>query len=484
MEMTTKKFAGLFPSDFWETLIFQASAQEPAVRHAVVALSAAHRFDHNYEPWKIPATYGFDAERFTLQQYNKAIQHLNVRKGQSERNDAQVALITCMIFVTLEYLRGQYQRGSAHLRHGIHILSNISDKKSSMTPNIFKPAEDFAHDALIDSYARLSIQSAMFGHIPANMCAVVRDPKTNALPYSFDSVSEARQTLDDLLNRIHCLKRHSDTVREKEIKDDRKEVADTQKAILEDLTLWRKAFDNSLPRFVNKEGRAGKFGHQLLVVYFEMAMIMAATCLSNDEMVFDQYTERFLIILTTFVNMWNFFATLDIRIKDLRKILDDPTQACTGNGFTAECGFIPPIYYTTLRCRDPRIRRQSIVILRSVPHREGVWNGPLLADVAEQVMLMEEDGVYDGDPTVDDRIAVQDPPARDLPLPKVKRSMRVSDVGVVLPDTVDGHTFVTYKKLQGGHWKHFSQILQPSWLSKVSPSGSFSSMGLPLSPAS
>jgi hypothetical protein len=182
--------------------------------------------------------------------------------------------------------------------------------------------------------------------------------------------------------------------------------------------------------------------------------------------------------------MWNFFATLDIRIKDLRKILDDPTQACTGNGFTAECGFIPPIYYTTLKCRDPRIRRQSIVILRSVPHREGVWNGQLLADVAEQVMWMEEDGVYDGDPTVDDRIAVQDPPARDLPLPKVKRSMRVSDVGVVLPDTVDGHTFVTYKKLQGGHWKHFSQVIQPCWLSKVSPSGSFSSMGLPLSPAS
>ncbi|KAJ5895708.1 uncharacterized protein N7473_005107 [Penicillium subrubescens] len=354
-----------------------------------------------------------------------------------------------------------------------------------MTPNIFKPAEDFAHDALIDSYARLSIQSAMFGHVPANMCAVFRDPKTNALPYSFDSVSEARQTLDDLLNRNHCLKRHSDTVREKEIKGDRREVANTQKAILEDLTLWRKAFDNSLPRFVNK-GRSGKFGHQLLVVNFEMAMIMAATCLSKDEMIFDQYTERILTIVTTFVNMWNFFATLDIKIKDLRKTLDDPTQACAGNGFTAECGFIPPIYYTTLKCRDPRIRRQSIVIviLRSVPHREGVWNGLLLADVAEQVMWMEEDGVYDGDPTVDDRIAVQDPPARDLPLPEIKRSMRVSDVGVVLADMVDGHTFVTYKKLQGGHWKHFSRVLQPCWLSKGSPSGSFSSTGLPLSPAS
>ncbi|KAJ5225202.1 hypothetical protein N7468_006427 [Penicillium chermesinum] len=478
-EMTTKKFAGLFKSDFWETLVFQASAQEPAVRHAVVALSAAHRFDPNYEPWTIPTTYPFDAEQFTLQQYNKAIQHLKLRMGRNEKNDVRVALITCMIFVTLEYLRGLYKRGSAHLRHGIALLSNIPEKKSPMTPNVFDAAEDFAHNALIDSYARLSIQSAMFGHVPASMCAVIRNPKTNALPYNFPSASEARQTLDDLLNRIHCLKRHSYASRENESKDDMREMVETQEVIMGDLALWRKAFDNSIPRFMTgKDGRRDQFGHLLLVVYYEMAMIKGSTCLSDDEMIFDQYTHRFLIILTAFLDMWKFFASLDFRIRDMRKIMDEPSDKCAGNGFTVESGFIPPIYYTTLKCRDPGIRRQAIAILRSVPHREGVWNGPLLADIAEQLMKMEEAGVYDNDPTVNDRIAFQDPPAKDLPPPKVKKEMRVSDVSVILPDRVDGDTFMRYSKREGGKWQHFSRVVQPGWLSKLSPSTKYSSLGL------
>lgn len=485
MEITTKKFAGLFQSDFWETLVFQASAQEPAVRHAVVALSSAHRYDNKTEPWTIPAAYGFDTERFTLVQYNKAIQHLNTRMGQNEKNDVRVALITCMIFVTLEYLRGHYNRGSAHLRHGIQLLTHFAEDKSSMTPKVYKPAEDFAHDALIDSYARLSIQSAMFGHVPANLCAVVRDPKTNALPYSFNSVMEARQSLDDLINRIHCLKRHSYVARESGgSEEDMKDMIVTQKDIIDDLSIWHKAFENSIPRFTNKDGRADKFGHLLLVVYYEMAVIMGETSLSNDEMIFDRFTDRFLRILTAFVDMWNFFATLDIRIRDLRKVMDDPSGVCTGNGFTVESGFIPPIYYTTLKCRDPRIRRQSIVVLRSVPHREGVWNGPLLADVAEQLMQLEENGVYDNDPTVNDRIALEDPPAKDLPPPKIEGSMRVSDVRVALPDKPDGDTFMKYKKLQNGHWEYYSQVIQPGWLQKICKTSKYSSLGLPPSPPS
>jgi hypothetical protein len=245
MEKATKKFAGLFTSDFWEILVFQASAQEPAVRHAVVALSAAHRFDSNYGPWTIPAIYGFDAERFTLQQYNKAIHYLR-SPGGSDKNTLRVTLITCMIFVTLEYLRGQYKMGSAHIRYGIQLLSDMSTRvskepRSTMSPKILSPAEDFAHKALIDSYARLTIQSAMFGYMPSHMCVMTRDPQTNALPYTFSSMVEARQTLDDMLNRIHCLKRHSYNLRETNRPND-PEMSSTQQNILSDLTLWRKTF--------------------------------------------------------------------------------------------------------------------------------------------------------------------------------------------------------------------------------------------------
>lgn len=82
-----------------------------------------------------------------------------------------------MIFVTLEYLRGQYCMGSAHLQYGMKLLADISAsrRRSVMAPKVLGDADDFAHNALIDAFARMGIQSAFFGHMPAQMC---HDPRS------------------------------------------------------------------------------------------------------------------------------------------------------------------------------------------------------------------------------------------------------------------------------------------------------------------
>lgn len=167
-----------------------------------------------------------------------------------------------MISVTLEYLRGQYEMDSAHLRHGIQLLSNMSTYKptSTISPNILSPAEDFAHKALIDLYARLSIQSAMLGYIPSQMCIITRDRQTN-LPYTFASMVEARQTLDDLLNRIHCLEQYYNN-------QSNPDISSAQLKIRTDLSLWRKTF--STTAFLrNPTTPQDQFGSTLLRVYYE-----------------------------------------------------------------------------------------------------------------------------------------------------------------------------------------------------------------------
>lgn len=466
MEKTTKKFAGLFASDFWETLVFQASAQEPAVRHAVVALSAAHRYDSKYGPWMVPATYGFDAERFTLQQYNKAIKYLRT-PGGNNKNSHRVALITCMIFVTLEYLRGQYQMGSAHLHYGIQLLSESSTQRPSPSrtiyPNILGPAEDFAHRAIIDSYARLTTQSAMFGYVPPDMCLMTRDPQTNALPYTFASMVEARQTLDDLLNRIHCLKRHTYSLKP----SNQPEAIDpemhlTRKNIMSDLTLWRKTHTATYTRQIPAT-RQYQFGSILLRVYHEMATIMASVVLSpSSEMAYDDQTPHFVAIVEGFFELWKFWTTTQIQNLDITELMKCPE--CRGNGFTVEGGFIPPVYYTALKCRVPRIRRQAIRTLRSAPHREGVWNGPLLADVLEVIIRIEEGDFYGSerfDIFVDGENGVTE---GDLAVPKVPEERRVSDVKVVPPNEVAGDTLVTYKKIVCGEWVTFERKVEPGVL--------------------
>lgn len=499
IKRTAKKFAGLFPSDFWETLIFQSSAQEPAVRHAVIALSSAHRFQQRYAT----APNKYDEECFTLQQYNKAIQHLRTNTTNNSYS-LRVALITCMLFITLEYMRGQYQMGSAHLQYGMKLLSDIPAPRSpsSMVPTILSPEEDFAYNALVDAYVRLGIQSAMLGHMPSHVYLVTKDPQTTSLPYTFTSLLEARRSLDDLLNRVHCLKGHYHDHHASQTPTIKEKMLNTQSVILADLSLWRKTYTLSLARLeTNKISGKDQTGYLLLRVHHEMATIMASVCLSPEEieseLIFDTYTENFVSIMSGFLDLWKCWAASTFSEEDLSKLATAPDDLkaifqnfktmsdinvlleasllellekapiinhylqapdCGRNGFTVEMGYIPPVYYTALKCRVPRIRRQAVRALRAAPHREGVWNGSILADVLEEIIRVEEGDFYAGEVCVNSSVGHILPGDEDLLVPKVPAEARVSDVRVFLPDDVRGHTYVSYRRrVGGGEWVTFKQ---------------------------
>jgi hypothetical protein len=346
----------------------------------------------------------------------------------------------------------------------------------------------------------------MFGHVPSHMCVVTQDPKTTTIPYIYTSLREARRTLDDLLNRVHCLKRHYHDHYTSDSTDNR-EMIQTQTEILKDLALWRKAYISSLFRIDNtKTNGKDKTGYLLLQVYHEMATIMASVSLTpeakDQEMIFDTYTENFIMILSCFLDLWKTWtshnlndthlATLASQSTDLAKILqpltsksdintitetsllqilEEAKDLCDllqipeygGTSFTVEMGYIPPVYYTALKCRVPRIRRQAVRTLRAAPHREGVWNGLLLADVLEEIIAIEEGDLYAGDVRIIGSGGGILPRPVDLEVPKVPAEMRVSDVTIILPEDVSGDVFVSYRKMGiGGEWDLYRRRVERS----------------------
>ncbi|KAJ5170553.1 transcriptional regulator family: Fungal Specific TF [Penicillium coprophilum] len=499
IKRTAKKFAGLFPSDFWETLIFQASAQEPAVRHAVIAVSSTHRFQHQ----STTTLTKYDEECFTLRQYNKAIQHLRTNVTNN-RYSLRVALITCMLFITLEYMRGQYQMAGAHLQYGMKLLSDISAPRppSSMMPTTLSPDEDFAYNALVDAYVRLGIQAAMFGHVASHMYIVTKDPLSTRLPYTFSSLLEARRSLDDLLNRIHCLEKHYRDHHAPQAPTNKQQMLNTQSRILADLSRWGKTYTVTVARLrTSKISGKDQMGYLLLRVYHEMAEIMASVCLSPEgtesELIFDSYTDNFIKIMTSFLDIWRIWSSTVFRKEDISKLDNAPEDLkaifqnfktmsdlnvileasllellekaptlnqylkspdCVANGFTVEMGYIPPIYYTALKCRVPRLRRQAVRALRAAPHREGLWNGSLLADVLEEIIKVEEGDFYADNMSVHSSVGHILPKHEELLVPKVPAEARVSDVKILLPDDISGHTYVSYRrKVLGGEWMTFTR---------------------------
>lgn len=224
-----------------------------------------------------------------------------------------------------------------------------------------------------------------------------------------------------------------------------------------------------------------------------MATIMASTCLLPDEaeseLIFDGFIESFIRIMTGFLDIWKSWSAAVFHGNDLSKTASatDDLEAifqnfkevsgmntileasllellekyskinCTRNGFTVEMGYIPPVYYTAIKCRVPQIRRQAVRVLRAAPHREGLWNGSLLADIVEEIIKVEEGDFYAGDVCVNSSVGYILPRDEDLLVPKVPAEARVSDVRVLLPDYVEGHTYVTYRRRVGGEWVTFKQ---------------------------
>ncbi|KAM5344913.1 hypothetical protein ACJ41O_010775 [Fusarium nematophilum] len=105
----TVKLPGVFQSEFWARLTIQASAQEPAVLHAVIALSSAQRGDSS----------------LTLRAYNTAIRQLQGHLERQDRYAIRLTRIACMVFICLEFLRGSVAAGEVHLRNGLRLLQGL-----------------------------------------------------------------------------------------------------------------------------------------------------------------------------------------------------------------------------------------------------------------------------------------------------------------------------------------------------------------------
>jgi hypothetical protein len=91
---TVAILSGIFDSTFWTQLVLQATHHEPAIRHAVIALGALH------ESSEVGSREG--PSIFAMQQYGKAIGYLIKPIQEKQKQASDVALITCVLFVSFE----------------------------------------------------------------------------------------------------------------------------------------------------------------------------------------------------------------------------------------------------------------------------------------------------------------------------------------------------------------------------------------------
>lgn len=442
---TAIKLPGSFVSRFWDTLLFQASLDEPAVLHAVLALSSVHKrgaFNANGQTKTDSGPN--EQEKFMLKHYVKAISHLQPHFSIKDRASFRVALITCVTFVCIEFLRGHFKTGQIHLQNGLKILVEMQMLSNGNDGIIrSKPCLESTDDWIVEAFSRLHLQVELFKHAYQHPCLVLQaaGPETPAIV--FHSIIEAWQQMGRLLNKVFHLTHQGrqQAVCECESPRDPLLLREHQQRIRTELARWLEIYEAFKKALQGHRSAQEEKGYQLLYTYHTMASIMADTCLRpSDESAFDCHTNQFVLLIRQLAKLWTMGSTTS------------PVQALPGDMSRSviDMGWIPLLYYAATKCRIHRIRLQAIRLLESTSHREGIWDAKTAACVARKVMEMEERDFYKDVDTADDFSLPSSPRPQDLSLPTLPESYRIRDVEVVLSgDPMDRILLFCKQKQEG-----------------------------------
>jgi hypothetical protein len=200
VQNTAAELSGYYDSSFWESLILAASTQEPSLRHAVIAIGALHEdFSHKRlisstpSPRSRPTTDEYDTD-FALGQYTKAIGALR-RSLSSGKQEPLTALMSCILFVCFDSLRGWFESAMVHLQSGLRILRDMRMKAAAN--------DHIIEDNLIPLFMRLSIQSIIYVDTRSTpdrsaFARELRDISSREIIISeqFETLEEARNALN------------------------------------------------------------------------------------------------------------------------------------------------------------------------------------------------------------------------------------------------------------------------------------------------
>ncbi|KAH6991129.1 hypothetical protein BKA56DRAFT_610688 [Ilyonectria sp. MPI-CAGE-AT-0026] len=428
------KFSGAFASKFWNTLILQMGFREPAVLHAVLALSSVHRRGvviNTCEQRDIKDTL-YEQEQFALQSYVKAIRHLQPHFSVKDRTSFRVALATCLVFIAVELLRGHFQAAISHLQNGLKVLQdaelsvNVDDRNLRL-----KSGHELADDWIVETFSVLQFQAELFSlsyHGPFLIPPVVGHKPGSIMPQSLD---EAWQQMQRLLNEIlHLAQTSCEEVPESESHLPPHTLLELQQHIRADLERWLYMYENLRKSLHGHMSYDENKRFTILSGYHTMAKIMLEVCLCpGNESIFDSHTTQFVFLVSTLSELCAEAGTyLPTRL--CRKLR--PGNFVDMAHSYVDVGWLPPLYYTAIKCRIHRVRLQAIRLIEISSHREGIWDAETTACIARKVMEIEERDFYRG-VDIDDEFPLSScPTPRDLSLPLIPDSYRIHGLEVVL----------------------------------------------------
>lgn len=364
---TSKSLSGFFHSDLWLYYLPQLSQSEPAVRHAVAAVSATHKRLLGSSA----TTDDGQVEPFVLEQYNKAIRSLVPAGVQPRHPTPNLTLITCCLFICLETMKGNHSLAMDHAEAGLRILcrrEQTNNDESEIPENVDGELSGF--------FSRMNLERSFFGR--AMIPYKLELEESTKARVQFENISQARESLTRLLTLIFPLVRRirMATYQADLSEIETQEFSHKQEILKQESKTWMIAFQQLRKRLAKTKKRSDteERAPLVLLVQFLTAWILIHTCLASDEMIYDQFNTE--------------FEELVAAAEQISRLTTPAMQQT--ESFSLETYAVGSLYWTARMCRHPIIRRRAIAALDTYPRKEGFWANRMDYAVAKYNMELEE----------------------------------------------------------------------------------------------
>jgi hypothetical protein len=376
-----------FDADFWKSFMIPASMAEPALRHAMVAVGifAARREVFGYSETAVLRTQSdldslpisFPSRGRTsdgddvvaLSSYNKSVSLLTKLVPSSRAID--VVLLACILFVCVEILRDDDAAAFRHFKGGMTIISDMVSRQNSSTDS--RLMIDRVNESILPAFNRLEMLSALFGNdapwpYPVSLCDII--------PAAFISVSHARDSVVHLMNLSLRFVRTIQLL-EYQPGDIPMSAYDEQTTLLTHLELWRSRFSAFRANYTKKLTPDDQYAANVLEIQRIVALTWVSTSMNPFQCAHDAHIPTYTAAVILAEQLSSLASARNKRAG----------QAST---FLLDVEIVSPLFWLSVKCREPSVRRRAIAVQRGLQRHEGLWDSRIAAAIAERIMEIEE----------------------------------------------------------------------------------------------
>jgi hypothetical protein len=403
---------------FWSTIVPQVCRSEPAIWDAIISVSALFETP---EPspdlrWRIDQNH-----QDALAWYSRSVSAIR-KRIECGRLDIFVGLISCILFICIEGLQEGIEEAIRLYNQGVCLILTLRAQIARGLVSATKAS--LLEDMIVPIFVRLGAISLPIG------ARVNTLPRETMHPFrqEFISLQAARDEALSVAAEIQffeyiCI----ENLRESHASHVPQELLTQQTTLTAKLCTWHTSFTNLMESLRTK----GILSQQqigtgaLLLAYHEMQYTIVRTCIHPSLTITDGH-------LSNYQNI----------VEQASIALDASTRADGSQPpYTFEMSIGVPLWFTSLRCREPKTRRMALALLRRAPRVQGFSQRHSAVDFSERIMVLEEMNAmkqqsHKNNPRFDPAIFLTTPDDEYVPTPQsilsnIKENKSISTAALI-----------------------------------------------------